>query len=330
MKGLKSFKDRLKFVDENTFMEFTLNLFYFQCENNPVYHKYVRSLDIDPHSVKQISDIPFMPITFFKYHDIKTLEWDPHLTFESSGTSSMLPSKHYIEDNDFYKDISSSIFSQFYGNPEDYIILALLPSYLERNSSSLVYMVNYLIELTGSEHSGFYLSDLNALRKKISFLKTSAHKKIMLWGVTFALLEFADNYALNMENMIIVETGGMKGRGEEIVRVDLHEQLLRNLKTLSIHSEYGMTELLSQAYAMENGKFQCPPWMKVLTREINDPLSLASAGQQGVLNIIDLANVHSCAFIATEDLGRVFPDGSFEVLGRLDNSDMRGCNLLLS
>ena len=330
MKGLKSFKDRLKFVDENTFMEFSLDLFDFQYKNNPVYQNYVRSLGIDPHSVKQLSDIPFMPISFFKYHDIKNLEWDTHLIFESSGTSNQLSSKHYIEDIDFYKDISSSIFSQFFGNPEDYIILALLPSYLERDNSSLVYMVNYLIELSGSEHSGFYLSDLNELRKKISFLRASDNKKIMLWGVTFALLEFANNYAPKMEDMIIIETGGMKGRGEEIVRADLHDQLMRNLHTSSIHSEYGMTELLSQAYAMEGGKFQCPAWMKVITREINDPFTLASTGQQGVLNIMDLANVHSCAFIATEDLGRVFSDGTFEVLGRLDNSDMRGCNLLLS
>lgn len=329
MKGLKSFKDRLKFIDESNFLEFSMDLFHFQFENNPVYQKYVRSLEINPDSIKRPLDIPFMPISFFKYQEIKTSEWDPYITFESSGTSHMLSSKHYIEDIDFYKDISSSIFTQFYGNPEDYIILALLPSYLERNNSSLVYMVNHLIELTGSEHSGFYLSNIDELRKKINFLRASGRKKIMLWGVTFALLEFACNYAINMEDMIIVETGGMKGRGEEIVRPDLHEQLFQNLQVRSIQSEYGMTELLSQAYAVESGKFHCPPWMRVLAREINDPFSLACAGQQGVLSIIDLANVHSCAFIATEDLGRVFSDGTFEVLGRLDNSDMRGCNLLL-
>jgi hypothetical protein len=330
MNGLKSFKDRLKFVDENSFTDFSMDLFHFQFKNNPVYKKYVRSLDINPDSIKRLIDIPFMPISFFKYQEIKTLNWDPYITFESSGTSRMLSSKHFIEDDNFYKDISSSIFSHFYGKPEDYIILALLPSYLERNNSSLVYMVNFLIELTGSEHSGFYLSNLNELRNKINFLKTSVSKKIMLWGVTFALLDFACNYPLNMENMIIVETGGMKGRSEEIVRKDLHEQLLQNLKVNSIHSEYGMTELLSQAYAHDNGRFHCPPWMKVIAREINDPFSLVPSGQQGVLNIIDLANIHSCAFIATEDLGRVYDDGTFEILGRLDNSDMRGCNLLLN
>jgi hypothetical protein len=242
----------------------------------------------------------------------------------------LLSSKHFIEDNNFYKDISSSIFSRFYGNPKDYIILALLPSYLERNNSSLVYMVNYLIELSGSEHSGFYLSDLSELFEKINFLRISEVKNVMIWGVTFALLEFASNYAVNMENMIIVETGGMKGRGEEIVRSDLHEQLFEKLKVSSIHSEYGMTELLSQAYAANSGKFRCPPWMKVMAREINDPFCLVPAGQQGALNIIDLANIHSCSFIATEDLGRVYSDGTFEVLGRLDNSDMRGCNLLIN
>jgi hypothetical protein len=191
-------------------------------------------------------------------------------------------------------------------------------------------MVGYLIDLTGSEHSGFYLSNLSELSKKINFLQTTEVKKIMLWGVTFALLDFACNHVLNMENIIIVETGGMKGRGEEIVRSDLHEQLFEKLKVSYIHSEYGMTELLSQAYAFDSGKFRCPPWMKVMAREINDPFCLVPAGQQGVLNIIDLANIHSCAFIATEDLGRVYSDGTFEVLGRLDNSDIRGCNLLLN
>lgn len=330
MNGLKSFKDNLKFVDENSFNSISLDLFYFQFENNPIYQKYVRLLDINPDSVQRHKEIPFMPISFFKYHKIKTLEWEPDNIFESSGTSSMLSSKHFIEDNTFYKNISSSIFTQFYDNPRDYIILALLPSYLERNNSSLVYMVNYLIELTGSDHSGFYLSNLNELRKKIDFLKSSTGKTIMLWGVTFALLDFASNYATDMDKMLIIETGGMKGRGEEIVRSDLHEQLFKKLRVSSIHSEYGMTELLSQAYALDSGKFQCPPWMKVMAREINDPLNLVPAGQQGVLNIIDLANIHSCAFIATEDLGLVYDDGTFEVLGRLDNSDMRGCNLLLS
>lgn len=330
MNKLKSFKDRLKFVDKNSFNDYCLDLFRFQFENNPVYHKYVLSLDIIPDFVKDPVDIPFMPISFFKHQEVKTLDWVPEMTFESSGTSSMLSSKHLIEDINFYEEVSLSIFKQFYGNPEDYIILALLPSYLERTNSSLVYMVNNLIELTGSEHSGFYLSNLNELKQKISFLRTARGKKIMLWGVTFALLDFAANYAINMENMVIVETGGMKGRGEEIVRTDLHEQLSGHLQVNSIHSEYGMTELLSQAYAVDKGRFSCPPWMLVLTREINDPFCLAPVGQQGVLNVIDLANIHSCAFIATEDLGRVYPDGSFEVLGRMDNSDMRGCNLLLS
>ena len=330
MKGLKSFKDRLKFMDENSFSDFSIDLFHFQFENNPVYHKYVRSLDIDPYSVSQEGNIPFMPISLFKHQEIKTLDWDTQFIFESSGTTKSTTSKHFVDDIDFYKEVSSSIFRQFYGNPKDYIILALLPSYLERNNSSLVYMVDHLIESTGSEHSGFYLSNLDELREKIEYLGMSQDRTVMLWGVTFALMDFANNYATDMENMIIMETGGMKGRGEEIIRSDLHKQLFSKLKANSIHSEYGMTELLSQAYATENGKFTCPTWMKIFAREINDPFCPAPDGQQGVLNIIDLANIHSCAFIATEDLGRVYPDGTFEVLGRLDNSDMRGCNLLFN
>lgn len=330
MNELKSFKDRLKFVDKNNFNSNSIDLFYFQFQNNPVYHKFVQSLDINPDSIKRPEDIPFMPISLFKYQKIKTLNWDPDITFRSSGTTGMLSSKHYIEDIDFYKDVSSRIFKQFYGNPEDFIILALLPSYLERNNSSLVYMVKYLIELTGSEHSGFYLSNLRDLSMKIKFLKGSINKKIMLWGVTFALVELANDFSVNMEDTIVIETGGMKGKGEEIVRTELHEQLIQNLHIETIHSEYGMTELLSQAYALDKGHFTCPPWMRVITREINDPFGLVEDGWQGVINIIDLANVHSCAFIATEDLGRVYADNTFEVLGRLDNSDMRGCNLLLS
>ena len=330
MNGLKSFKDRLKFVDETNFYGFCNDLFNFQFESNPVYNKYVKSLGIDPGFIKRLEDIPFLPISAFKHQEVKTLGWNNAFTFESSGTTGMLLSKHYIEDIDFYRDVSSSIFEQFYGDPEDYIILALLPTYLERNNSSLIFMVKHLIELTGSDLSGFYLSNLSELKMKIKSLMGLTDKKIMLWGVTFALLDFANNYFLNVENMIVIETGGMKGRGEEIVRTDLHEQLIKNLNVHSIHSEYGMTELLSQAYAFKNGLFHCPPWMRVFTREINDPFSMVPDGQQGVINIIDLANIHSCAFIATEDLGRVYPDGTFEVLGRLDNSDMRGCNLLIS
>ena len=330
MNRLKSFKDRLKIVDKNSFNSFSINLFHFQFRNNPIYHKYVQSLGIKPDSIKHPIDIPFLPISIFKHQEVKTLSWDHDFTFESSGTTGMQFSKHYIEDIDFYKDVSSSIFNQFYGNPEDFIILALLPSYYDKANSSLIYMVKHLIELTGSEHSGFYLSNLHDLKMKINSLKGSTDKKIMLWGVTFALLDFASNYSVNMNNMIVIETGGMKGRGEEIVRTELHDLLIRNLHTDSIHSEYGMTELLSQAYAIENGLFHPPPWMSVISREINDPFSMVYDGRQGVINIIDLANIHSCAFIATEDLGRVYADGTFEILGRMDNSDMRGCNLLLS
>ena len=330
MNRLKSFKDHLKFVDENSFESFSLDLFHFQFRNNPVYKKYVRSLNIDTRSIDNTKDIPFLPISAFKYQEVKTSNWDHDLVFISSGTSGMSFSKHFIEDIEFYKDVTLSIFNKSYGDPENFIILALLPSYLERDNSSLVFMVKHLIELTGSDHSGFYLSNLNELKSKIKALKGLTDKKIILWGVTFALLDFAHNYSVNMEDMIIIETGGMKGRGEEIVRTEMHEQLIRNFNIDSIHSEYGMTELLSQAYAFKNGLFQCPSWMRIFTREINDPFCLCEPGQQGVINIIDLANIHSCAFIATEDLGKVYANKTFEVLGRLDNSDMRGCNLLVS
>lgn len=330
MNRLKSFKDRLKLVDEAGFYGFCNDLFKFQFENNPIYNKYVKSLGKDPGSIKRLEDIPFLPISAFKHHMVKTSDWNSAFTFESSGTSGMVLSKHYIEDIDFYLDVSSSAFERFYGDPQEYIILAILPTYLERSNSSLIFMVKHLIELSRSDHSGFYLSNMRELRTMIKNLQGINDKKIMLWGVTFALLELASNYPLNMDNMIVIETGGMKGKGEEIVRTELHEQLAKNLNIDSIHSEYGMTELLSQAYAFDNGRFQCPPWMRVFTREINDPFCMVQDGQQGVINIIDLANIHSCAFIETEDLGRVNADGTFEILGRLDNSDMRGCNLLIS
>ena len=330
MNGLKSFKQRFKFVNEDNFTHYSLKLFDFQVKHNPVYREYVDSIEVDPQTVKKPEDIPFLPISIFKHREIKTSIWKEKCVFESSGTTGMEVSKHYIQDEGFYKDVSTIIFQSFYGDPKDYVILALLPSYLERSNSSLVTMVNHLIKLSKSEHSGFYLSNLGELIERITFLKRSSHRKIILWGVTFALLEFAEACPMDLEGAIIIETGGMKGRGEDIVREEMHEILKLGFNLGSIHSEYGMTELLSQAYSFRDGLFKCPPWMKVYTREINDPFCIINDGQQGVINIIDLANIHSCAFIATDDLGRVHADGTFEVLGRLDNSDMRGCNLLWS
>jgi phenylacetate-coenzyme A ligase PaaK-like adenylate-forming protein len=329
MKGLKSFKKWLKYVDKGGFADFALEIFNYQVNNNPVYREYVEGIDVNPQKIERPVDIPFLPISAFKHRVIKTGSWKEEMIFESSGTTGMETSKHFIEDLGFYDDVSTNIFRHFYGDPENYIILALLPSYLERDNSSLIYMVNNLISLSNSEDSGFYLSNLGDLHKKISDLLMSSNKKIILWGVTFALLEFAEKYPLDLSDVIIIETGGMKGRGEELVRAEVHKILGQSFTVEHIHSEYGMTELLSQAYASIDGLFHCPPWMQILTREINDPFCLCNTGQQGVINIIDLANIHSCAFIATEDLGRVCEDGSFEVLGRVDNSDIRGCNLMM-
>jgi len=330
MKGLKSFKDELNLVSEDNFLEFSLELFNFQAKNNPVYRNFIESLKIRLETVKRLEDIPFLPITAFKYQDIMTGNWSSELTFESSGTTGFEVSRHSIQDLDFYKEVSRSVFERFYGNPADYHILALLPSYLERKFSSLVYMVDHLIELSDSVHSGYYLNDLVGLKDQIALLHDNSERKIILWGVTFALLEFAKSFPMDLSGHIIIETGGMKGRGAELVREEVHGILKDAFNIRHVHSEYGMTELLSQAYALTNGRFRCPPWMRVLAREINDPFCTILPGEQGVLNIVDLANIHSCAFIGTDDLGRVYADGTFEVLGRLDNSDVRGCNLLFN
>ncbi len=250
--------------------------------------------------------------------------------YESSGTTINTQSKHYIEDEKFYDNISELIFKMFYGDPEDYEFLALLPSYLERGDSSLVHMVRNLINKSGSGNTGFYLDDYGLLHRKIKDMLSHSDRKIILWGVTFALLDFAEKYPMDLKNVIILETGGMKGRREELTRAEIHNILMTQFNVGSIHSEYGMTELLSQAYSSGKGIFKIPPWMRIFTRDIYDPFAVNNQLNQGVINIIDLANVHSCAFIATDDLGRVHPDGSFEVLGRLDNSDLRGCNLLLN
>jgi phenylacetate-coenzyme A ligase PaaK-like adenylate-forming protein len=328
MNGLKSFKKRLKYIDIDSYADLALELFNYQVINNPVYREYVKGIDVNPRKIERTEDIPFLPISVFKHRNVKTDNWKEEMIFRSSGTTGMKTSKHYIEDLEFYNEVTESIFKHFYRDPKGYVILALLPSYLERDHSSLIYMVDNLINLTNSEDSGFYLSNLEELNDKIIELISSSTKKVMLWGVTFALLDYAEKYPMDLKETIIIETGGMKGRGEELVRAEVHEILRQKFNLDNIQSEYGMTELLSQAYALKDGVYQCPSWMRVFVREINDPFCLCEPGQQGVINIIDLANIHSCAFIATEDLGRVYKDGSFEVLGRLDNADMRGCNLL--
>jgi hypothetical protein len=250
--------------------------------------------------------------------------------FESSGTTGTELSRHYIQDLDFYYEVSTSVFQLFYGDPRRYIILALLPSYLERKSSSLVRMVDHLIRLSQSADSGFFLKNEEKLIDKLKYLKGRSGKKILLFGVTFALLDLAEKFDEDLKDVIIVETGGMKGRREEIIRQEVHERLQKSFHVEQIHSEYGMTELMSQAYSKGQGIYVTPPWMRVFTREINDPFTIDNGLKYGVINIIDLANIHSCAFIATDDLGAVKGSNRFEILGRIDNSDTRGCNLMLN
>lgn len=328
MHSLNSFKSNVFRINNQNFEQHALELFHFQYNNNKTYREYVQYLNVRPDDVKVIEKIPFLPIQFFKHHEIKTGNFTPQHVFESSGTSGGSTSKHYIEDLEYYKKISTHIFTSFFGRIEDSIIIGLLPSYLERNNSSLVYMVNQFINISTNDHSGFYLDNIDLLAKKLKSL-TKEKTNVFLFGVTFALLELADLFQFDMNKLTILETGGMKGRGKELIREDLHQKLKRSFQTNKVSSEYGMTELLSQAYLQSDGFFHSPPWMKVTIREIHDPFTFAKDRQIGVINVIDLANVHSCAFIETEDLGLL--DGyGFKVIGRLDNSDLRGCNLLLS
>lgn len=312
------------------FSEKALKLFYFQYENNEVYRNYCDQINCKPENVKQLEDIPFLPISFFKSHKVVSGKIKPStITFTSSGTSGTTTSKHYVKDASIYKESFTRCFEQFYDSIEDYCILGLLPSYLERNDSSLIYMVNCFIERSVHEKSGFFLNNTAELFKLLQNLN-SHNKKVLLIGVSFALLDFAEEYQLSPNpNLVIMETGGMKGRRKEMIRKELHDELMSGLNQKTIHSEYGMTELLSQAYSKSDGWFECPPWMKILIREQDDPFSYTQADKTGAINIIDLANIYSCAFIQTDDLGRMNNSGKFEVLGRFDASDVRGCNLMV-
>ena len=327
MNTFKSFKDSLYSVNEINFDDIALQLFHFQAENNPVYHQYLHHLNCKTEQIQSVEEIPFLPISFFKSHIIKTDFWQPEVTFTSSGTTGMVTSKHEVFDLAFYLNLSEYIFTQFYGSPADYHFLALLPSYLERKGSSLIAMMDHLVRQSNSEHSGFYLHNHDELVKKLMSLKGN-ERKVILWGVSFALLDLAESYQLDLSDCIVIETGGMKGRRKEWIREELHKYLGNRFSLPVIHSEYGMTELMSQAYSKGNGYYRCPPWMKVLMRDINDPFTIIK-GKAGGINVVDLANFHSCAFIETQDLGQIDQMGNFEVLGRLDNSDVRGCNLLV-
>lgn len=328
MRRFKSFEEELYRVNEFNFENIALSLFRVQAEENPVYKKYLTYLGVNPQHVLDIASIPFLPINFFKEQDVVTGDWKEETVFISSATSGMGQSRHKVNSLSLYLENASNTFNQFYGSFTDYNFFALLPSYLEREGSSLVEMVRYFIERSQSTFSGFYLQNSKKLVKQLELAKTT-NKKVLLWGVTFALLEFAEEFELDLSNCIVMETGGMKGRREEITREELHAFLRSRFNTGSIHSEYGMTELFSQAYSMENGYFKTPPGMKMIIRDINDPFKSLNVGKTGGINVIDLSNIYTCAFVETQDLGRIRQDGSFEVLGRIDNSDIRGCNLLV-
>ena len=329
MDFFNSFKNEIISYKPAGFEALAIKLFKFQAENNPVYQKYLSCLNVNPEQISRVEEIPFLPIDFFKSQTIKTGTWQESAIFESSGSTGPNTSRHYIHDLDFYLEVAEQIFQKFYGQFENYHIFALLPSYLERENSSLIYMVKRFIEKSGSPLSGFYLYDHEKLVDQLK--KTSDNRSVILFGATFALLDLAEKYALDLPDLIIMETGGMKGRRKEIVREEVHQKLKTAFGTAAIHSEYGMTELLSQAYARREGQFETPPWMKILIREINDPFRIDNSLRQGGINIIDLANVHSCAFIETRDLGFVNEtEGYFCVTGRMDNSDIRGCSLLVA
>jgi phenylacetate-coenzyme A ligase PaaK-like adenylate-forming protein len=316
--------------DRNTFRAAALEVFHFQARNNPVYRDYLAALKVDPVSITEIEEIPFLPIEFFKSHIVIEEGLKAELVFESSGTTGTTPSRHHVADAGLYRESFLRSFYSFYGSPEELCILALLPSYMEREGSSLVYMMDYLIRWSKHPESAFYLDKLDEL-SAILQKRNNDQQATLLVGVSFALLDLAEQHPMEFWNNIkLMETGGMKGRRKELVRSELHEQLQSAFGLQTIHSEYGMTELLSQAYSDGEGLFECPPWMKILVRDPNDPLSILSPGHSGGINIIDLANIHSCSFIATGDLGKVNEDDSFEVLGRYDQSDIRGCNLLVS
>ena len=305
-----------------------LKVFRFQYENNLVYQVFCDFLKVDKQSVKSLEQIPFLPIQFFKSHDVVANTDDIQETFTSSGTTGMITSKHLVTDVSLYEQSYRNAFSEFYGNIEDYAVLALLPSYLERSGSSLIYMVKDLIELSNNENSGFYLHNYDELIAKLVELD-NAGQNVILIGVTYALLDLVEKQNFQLKNTIIMETGGMKGKRKEMIREELHEILCTSFRVQNIHSEYGMTELLSQAYSLGNGIFECPGWMQILIRDTDDAMTYVSNGKTGGINVIDLANINSCSFIATQDLGKKYPNNSFEVLGRFDNSDIRGCNLMV-
>lgn len=327
--------DKIFNVSPADFERLALEIFCFQYENNTLYRRYADALHTVKNQVDAIYKIPFLPIRFFKSHIVTTTRFIPELIFESSGTTAAINSRHYVKEAGIYTRSFTEAFRKFYGSPSGWCILGLLPSYLERNGSSLTLMAEELIQMSGHAQSGFYVYDHDKLFAVLQRLEQQGQKTLLL-GVTFALLDFAEKYSMQLRHTTIMETGGMKGRREEMTREQLHDTLKERLGVKAVHSEYGMTELLSQAYSKGEGLYDCAGWMKVLIREEEDPLLVKDQRMAephhplgGVINVIDLANIHSCSFIATDDIGKLYYNGSFEVLGRIDNSDIRGCSLLV-
>lgn len=328
--------NRKKYIDslfsiagDDDFEHLALEAFDYQAANNKVYSEFVSSLKIQPSSINSMAEIPFLPVEVFKTHKILSGEKSYQRIFTSSGTTSENTSRHFVRNVRLYEMVFQKIFNKFYGEISDYTILALLPSYLEREGSSLIYMMENLIAKTENADSGFYLNEFEKLSDVLSKLQ-SEKRKTILFGVTFALLDFISAHKISFPELIVMETGGMKGRRKEMIREEVHEILCRSFGVEKIHSEYGMTEILSQAYSQGDGIFRTPPWMKVIMRDAYDPFKIADVNIGGGINIIDLANIDSCAFLATQDLGKMHDDDSFEVLGRFDFSDIRGCNLLVN
>ncbi|MEO6883050.1 MAG: acyl transferase [Bacteroidia bacterium] len=315
-------------INKDNFKEYALDVFRFQAEENPIYKTYLKQLNINFKTISELEKIPFLPIEFFKTHEIISEKKISETVFTSSATTGTIPSKHYVAELSLYRESFTKAFQLFYGKITDYCVLALLPSYLEREGSSLILMVEELIQKSQNKNSGFYLHNQQELAEKIIFLEQKK-QKIILIGVTYALLELAETQVFSVKNTIVMETGGMKGKRKEMLREELHLFLCERFGVKKIHSEYGMTELLSQAYSKGDGVFECPPWMRVLVRDVNDPFSIVAHEKSGGINVIDLANIYSCAFIATQDLGKLHSENNFEVLGRFDNSDIRGCNLMM-
>lgn len=327
MKALKP-NFNLKEISKKNFLARALEVFQYQANNNPVYKEYLQRLACDFKAVDSLEKIPFLPISFFKTHKISTDEQATQITFLSSGTTGIERSKHLVADIALYETAFRKGFQHFFGNIQDYTILSLLPSYLEQKNSSLVYMINDLINQSKNKDSGFFLHNHNELINKLIALD-SKEKKVLLIGVSYALLDLIEKQEFSLNNTFVMETGGMKGRRKELIKSELHALLKKGFGISTIYSEYGMTELLSQAYSLGKGLYQTPPWMKIFIREVEDPFTILPKGKSGGINIVDLANINSCSFIATQDLGKIHSNEQFEILGRFDHSDIRGCNLMI-